>query len=65
VVAAPPAFAMATIRPGDRVIVSTRIGAVTIEREVTALQAAKLGEPLFVRADDGAVFVGLSSRRAA
>ena len=51
-----PAFALPVIRPGDRLRLVAQVGAVTVERQVTALQAGQAGDPLFVRAADGAVF---------
>jgi flagella basal body P-ring formation protein FlgA len=51
-----PAFALPAIRPGDRLRLVAQVGAVTVERQVTALQAGQAGAPLFVRAADGAVF---------
>ncbi|HEY5723970.1 MAG TPA: hypothetical protein VIT45_16795 [Allosphingosinicella sp.] len=50
-----PAF-LAGIRPGQRILLSTRIGAVTIDRQVEAVVAAPAGRPVFVRADDGKIF---------
>jgi flagella basal body P-ring formation protein FlgA len=55
-----PAFALPAIRPGDRLRLVDRVGAVTVERQVTALQAGQAGEPLFVKAADGAVFTATS-----
>ena len=48
---APPA-----VSPGDRVSLSTAAGAVRIERQVEALQAARPGQRLFVRDVDGRSF---------
>ena len=47
---------LAGVRPGQRIRLSTRIGAVTIDREVEAVRAAPVGRPLFVRAEDGKIF---------
>lgn len=51
--AAPPAGLLAAVRPGQAVRVTARIGAVTIERDAQAVQAARVGRPLFVKAGGG------------
>jgi hypothetical protein len=56
VVAAVPGFELASVRPGQKIYISTRVGSVRVQREVEAVQAASDGRRLFVRAADGAVF---------
>ena len=56
IIAAIPAFALARVRPGERLFVSSRLGAVRVEREVRAVQPGHAGGWLFVRSADGAVF---------
>lgn len=56
--AAPPPSA---VRAGDSVTLHVQVGPVAIEREVTALQTARAGRPVFVRTADGVV---LSARLA-
>jgi len=55
-VAAVPRFAIAGVRPGQRLFLKTRVGPVVVEREVEALQPARPGGQLFVRSLDGAIF---------
>lgn len=55
VVAAVPAALLATVRPGDTLYVQVHVGPVVVQREVQALQAAKPGQKLFVRAANGTV----------
>lgn len=50
-----PEFGLEMIRPGDTLELVSAAGAVRIERDVEALQAARPGQRLFVRARDGAV----------
>lgn len=50
-----PEFGLAMIRPGDTLELVSAAGAVRIERDVEALQAARPGQRLFVRARDGEV----------
>lgn len=50
VLSAPPATMLAAVRPGQNVRVTARIGAVTIERAAEAVQPARAGQPLFVKA---------------
>lgn len=50
VLAAPPAAMLAAVRPGQSVRVTARVGAVTIERAAEAVQPARAGQPLFVKA---------------
>lgn len=57
-IATPPSFA---ISAGDAVTLRTQVGPVVVEREVTALQAARPGHSVFVRTADG---VALSARLA-
>ncbi len=52
---APPEFAVRMVRPGDTLVLVSGAGAVRIERDVEALQAAGPGGRLFVKARDGAV----------
>lgn len=52
----PTPFALPTIRAGDRLVLAARIGAVTVERQVIALQLGQAGAPVFVKAADGTVF---------
>src|SRR5258706_6137758 len=52
----PPASLMVAIHPGASLRLQTTIGAVTVERDVEAMQAARSGDPVFVRAADGSVF---------
>jgi hypothetical protein len=47
---------LAGVRPGQRILLSTRIGAVTVDRQVEAVMAAPAGRPVFVRAEDGKIF---------
>lgn len=56
VVTALPAFAIAAVRPGQALYLEARIGPVTVEREVRALQATRPGGRLFVRSAEGDVF---------
>lgn len=51
-----PSSTLAAVRPGDRLFLSIRVGPVTVEREVEAVQAARAGEAVFVRGADGRVF---------
>ena len=55
-VSAVSAELLAGVRPGQRIILSTRIGAVTVNRQVEAVMAAPAGRPVFVRAEDGEIF---------
>ena len=43
------------VAPGDTLTLFGQVGNVRITRSVTALQSAKTGAPLFVRAPDGAI----------
>jgi len=52
----PPSFALAAVRPGDKLVIRVQAGPVVVQRTVEALQAARSGDRLFVKADDGAVF---------
>ena len=47
---------LAGVRPGQRIMLSTKIGAVTVHRQVEAVLAAPAGRPVFVRAGDGDIF---------
>jgi hypothetical protein len=55
-VAAIPEFALAAVRPGQRLYIKTRTGPVTVQREVKAFQPAMPSRALFVEAADGTVF---------
>ena len=44
------------ILPGDRVLITARLGHVTVSRPATALQSARLGQSFFARGDDGRIF---------
>lgn len=50
-----PEFGIAMVRPGDRLEMVSAAGPVRVERDVEALQAARPGQRLFVRARDGQV----------
>jgi flagella basal body P-ring formation protein FlgA len=56
IVAAVPVSLLATVRPGQRLAVTTSVGAATVTREVVALRAARSGEPVLVRGAQGGVF---------
>lgn len=56
VLAGPAASTLAAVRAGDVLFVIARAGPVTVERRVQAVQPARIGEPLFVRGEDGQVF---------
>lgn len=45
------------ILPGDPVVLTARVGVVTISRQASALQGARTGERFFARGSDGAIFV--------
>jgi flagella basal body P-ring formation protein FlgA len=55
IVRAAPEFGASMIRPGDVLELVSAAGSVRIERDVEALQAARPGQRLFVRAHDGQV----------
>src|SRR5436190_6909985 len=55
VVARPPAFALAAIRPGDRLRLVARGGSMRIEREVEAITPARTGQSLLVKGGPGEV----------
>lgn len=44
------------VAQGTAMLLRTRVGPVTIEREVVSIQAGRGGKRLFVRAEDGAAF---------
>jgi hypothetical protein len=56
VVAAVPASLLAAVRPGQKLVVTIRVGAATLAREVTALRAARPGDRILVRAAGNEVF---------
>lgn len=47
--ASPPETLVAVLRPGQTVRVTARLGAVTVERDALAVQAARAGRPVFVK----------------
>jgi hypothetical protein len=51
-----PRAALVIVTPGEPLYLSARVGPVEVVRQVRAVQSAKQGEALFVRADDGSVF---------
>jgi hypothetical protein len=55
VIAAPPASLLADVRPGDTLYLIAHVGTATVERAVTATQAGRHGQPIFVRMPDGRV----------
>lgn len=55
-VAPAPRFALASVRPGQRLFLKTQAGPVTVDREVEAVQAARAGQSVFVRAAGGEMF---------
>ena len=57
VVILPAGFRPAGVRPGQKFEIRTKVGVVSIARTVEAVQAARPGQPVFVRAADGRVFV--------
>lgn len=56
IVRAPPAFALAVVRPAERLYLTAHVGPVVVTREVEAVQPAPAGGALFVKAQDGSVF---------
>ena len=55
-IAAPPPALLADIAPGQHLVLHAKIGPVAILREVEAVQAGRLGQAIFVKTADGAVF---------
>jgi uncharacterized protein YbbK (DUF523 family) len=55
IVRAFPEFAASMVRPGDKLELIGASAGVRIERDVTALQAARAGQRLFVKAADGQI----------
>lgn len=55
-IAAAPAASLVGVEAGAEVTLTARVGPVVIERQVTAVQAARPGEPVFVVGDDGRAF---------
>jgi hypothetical protein len=51
-----PATALAAVIPGQPLFLKVHIGPVVVTRQVEAIQAAKAGQSVFVKANDGAVF---------
>ncbi len=56
-----PKDLMAAVTPGQRLYVSVKVGPVTVERVVEAMQPAKPGQSLFVRTADGQIMKVLYS----
>jgi hypothetical protein len=50
-----PEFGMALVVPGQKLVLAVVAGAARVERPVTALQVARSGQRLFVRANDGQI----------
>jgi hypothetical protein len=50
-----PEFAAAMVRPGDKLELVSAAGGVRIERDVEAMQTARPGQRLFVKAADGQI----------
>lgn len=50
-----PAGMLPDIRPGDPLFLIAHVGTATVEREVTATQPGRRGQPIFVRTADGRV----------
>lgn len=50
-----PEFGSDVVRPGQRLTLVIKAGAISLERQVEALQPARQGQRLFVRASDGQV----------
>lgn len=55
IVRAFPEYGRAMIHPGDPLRIVLQVGNVRFERAVVALQAARSGKRLFVRANDGSI----------
>ncbi len=55
IVRAFPEFGARMVRPGDRLVLVGASGGVRIERDVVAIQAARPGQHLFVKAVDGKI----------
>lgn len=53
--ALPPAL-LPLVRPGDRLRLTVRVGPVSVEREVVAIQTGRTHGAVFVQSADGAVF---------
>ena len=53
IVEAPPASALADVRAGTEVTLTTRVGPVQIRRRVKTTQPGRAGEPVFVRTAEG------------
>jgi hypothetical protein len=50
-----PDYGIAMVQPGQKLTLVVALGAVRIEREVVAMQPARLGQRLFVRSADGEI----------
>jgi len=57
VVRAPPSRMVAAVRKGQSLSLRAAVGPVAIERKVVAERAAAQGRPVWVRGEDGAVFM--------
>jgi hypothetical protein len=55
-ISAPPRSLSADVEPGQTLYLETRVGPVTLQRKVVALQPSRSGQALFVKAEDGSVF---------
>jgi hypothetical protein len=58
------ASALAQARPGDHLTIAAIVGPVRVERDVAAVQPQGAERPVFVRAEDGAVFSAWPTDRA-
>lgn len=54
-IAAVPAGALPDVRPGESLFLVAHVGTAIVEREVTATQPGRRGQPIFVRTADGRV----------
>lgn len=54
-VAPVPAGTLPDVRPGDTLFLVAHVGTAIVEREVTATQPGRRGQPIFVRTADGRV----------
>lgn len=60
----PSSSFLTEVVPGDKLYLTVQVGPVLVQREVEALQPARLGETLFVRALDGRVMTALLAEGA-
>jgi hypothetical protein len=63
-IATPPAFALAGVQAGQSMVLTIRVGPVTVERQVVAVRASGPGRPVFVQGDDRQVFSAPAPRDA-